>query len=247
MPPRVDDQRVNTLGVDLASAAERTATCVIEWADGRASIRQLAVGADDDAIISLAGGADAVGIDAPFGWPVPFSELLSGKSQPCAWTHERRDALRFRATDHHVRRETRRWPLSVSSDLIGVVAMRCHGLLQRLRSTNPTADETALEVYPAAALRRWDLAAASYKGAKRRKALEQLVGKVMEVATWLEVSGEHGEILRISDDAFDALISSLVARAATVGLADDSPDDARARSEGWIVLPKARSLSALAM
>lgn len=74
MPPSVDDQKVNTLGVDLASCAKRTATCVIEWEKCRASIRQLVVGADDDAITSLAGDADAVGIDAPFGWPAPFVE-----------------------------------------------------------------------------------------------------------------------------------------------------------------------------
>ena len=236
---------MNTLGVDLASAAEHTATCVIDWANGRASIRQLGVGADDDAIAALALSADAVGIDAPFGWPLPFMELLSGKARPSTWTRERRDELRFRATDHHVRRITRRWPLSVSSDLIGVVAMRCHGLLQRLRSTNPTMHETVLEVYPAAALRRWDLPATAYKGAKNREALEQLVKMVMRVATWLEVPVESAQLLRTSDDAFDALVSSLVARAARVGLADLTPDDARSRSEGWIVLPRARSLSAL--
>ncbi len=245
--PRVDDRGVNTLGVDLASAAEHTATCVIEWANGRASIRQLVVGADDHAIALLARSADAIGIDAPFGWPLPFMELLSGKARPSTWTPDRRDELRFRATDHHVRKITRRWPLSVSSDLIGVVAMRCHGLLQRLRSTNPTRRESVLEVYPAAALRRWDLPATAYKGAKNREALEQLVGKVMRVATWLEVPVESAKLLRTSDDAFDALVSSLVARAARVGLADNSPDNACSRSEGWIVLPKACSLSALAL
>jgi hypothetical protein len=221
--------------------------CLIEWANSRASIRQLVVGVDDDTITSLAGDVDALGIDAPFGWPAPFVKLLAGKSQLHAWTHERRDSLRFRATDHHVRRETGRWPLSVSSDLIGVVAMRCHELLQRLRVTNPTAQGKTLEVYPAAALRRWGLIAGSYKGAERRVALDRLVGKLLSVAAWLEVSVDQGALLRSSDDALDALISSLVARAAKVGLADASPEDPCARSEGWIVLPQGGSLSSLAM
>ncbi|MFO1077994.1 MAG: DUF429 domain-containing protein [Planctomycetota bacterium] len=237
---------MHTLGVDLASSAERTATCVIEWADSRANIRHLVVGADDDAITSLAGDADAVGIDAPFGWPTPFVELLAGKSRPRTWTHERRDELRFRATDHHVRRETQRWPLSVSSDRIGVVAMRCHQLLQRLRLANPAARERTLEVYPAAVLRRWGLVAVSYKGAERRAALDVLVGQLLSVATWLDVSDEQGRLLRRSDHALDAMISSLVARAARLGLADATPDDPRTQSEGWIVLPKDCSLSVLA-
>jgi hypothetical protein len=127
-----------------------------------------------------------------------------------------------------------------------VVAMRCHELLQRLRVTNPAAHERTLEVYPAAALRRWCLVAGSYKGPERRAAIDRLVGKLLGVATWLEVSGDQGALLRSSDDALDALISSLVARAAKVGLADASPDDPCARSEGWIVLPKGGSLSSLA-
>lgn len=125
--------------------------------------------------------------------------------------------------------------------------MRCQELLQRLRVTNPAAHERTLEVYPAAALRRWDLVAGSYKGAERRAALEQLVGRLLSAAPWLDVSGEQGDLLRISDDALDALISSLVARAAEVGLADACPEDSGARTEGWIVLPKGGSLSSLAM
>ncbi|HZN38888.1 MAG TPA: DUF429 domain-containing protein [Planctomycetota bacterium] len=235
------------MGVDLASAAKRTATCVIEWADGRASVRELVVVADDDAITSLAAHADAVGIDAPFGWPAPFVELLTGKPRLDEWTHKQRDALCFRETDHYIRRETGRWPLSVSSDRIGVVAMRCRGLLQRLREADPAALKAVFEVYPAAALRRWGLVDRSYKGAKRRAALVQLVGKLSAVASWLDVPAEHGELLRSSDDAFDALVASLVARAARVGLTDELPDDSCTRSEGWIELPKEGSLSALAM
>jgi predicted nuclease with RNAse H fold len=237
---------VKTLGVDLASSAARTATCVVEWADCSACIRQLVVGADDDAIVSLATDVDAVGIDAPFGWPAPFVELVSGKTQQEAWTSKRRDELRFRATDHHVHRETGRWPLSVSSDLIGVVAMRCHGLRERLRLVDPAAWERTMEVYPAAALRRWGLVDGSYKGKDRLAGLGQLVDRMLATAPWLDLRGEQQALLRRSDDAFDALVGSLVARAAKVGLADAPSEDPVALSEGWIVLPKAGALAAIA-
>ncbi|HEX5051770.1 MAG TPA: DUF429 domain-containing protein [Planctomycetota bacterium] len=236
---------MRTLGVDLASAASRTATCVVDWEPGRATVTHLAIRADDNMILNLAGDADAVGIDAPFGWPTPFVELVSAAPAHQDWTPDHRDDLRFRRTDHHIRRETGRWPLSVSSDLIGVVAMRCHGLLHQLGVGDRVGHERVFEVYPAAALRRWARSPVSYKGSKRRAALGRLAGELFAGVPWLEVKVEYADLLRRSDDALDALVSSLVARAAKIDLVDRPPEDPRCRHEGWIALPKEGSLSVL--
>jgi predicted nuclease with RNAse H fold len=234
-----------TLGVDLASARQRTATCAIEWRDNRAVVQRLIVNVDDDKIEEESKLADVVGIDAPFGWPVAFADLVAGKPSAAAWADEHRDKLRFRTTDHHVRKETGRWPLSVSSDLIGVVAMRCQGLLRRLGVSDRVAHDRVLEVYPRAALDRWRIRALGYKRAKGRSALAEVVDALLQQTPWLEVDAEQKEHLLRCDDAFDALVASLAARAARIGRADPAPSDACVRSEGWIFLPASDSLGHL--
>ena len=236
---------MKTLGVDLASQAARTATCVLEWGDGRARIVDLAVNADDTAIVAMKDGVDAIGIDAPFGWPASFIAMLSGQDRLPDWTTTHRDTLRFRATDKYIRDETGRWPLSVSSDLIGVVAMRCRGLLQQLGVGGHVLHPSIYEVYPAAALRRWSIHPPSYQRAKRRATLARLVETTRSAIPWLDMSDAALQLLKRSDDAFDALISSMMARAARLGLCDAPPDEPHIAQEGWIFLPKERSLQML--
>jgi len=236
---------MKTLGVDLASQANRTATCMIQWSDDQALVADLNLGADDATVLGLAHDADAIGIDAPFGWPDAFVSMLTGGADLPTWTPEHRDSLRFRTTDIYVHQETGRWPLSVSSDLIGVVAMRCRGLLHHLGIQEDLHHPNIFEVYPAAALRRWEMNPPSYKGAKRRDALADLVAATTSLMPWLSVPAAERELLGHSDDAFDAFLSSLITRAAITGRCDPPPDDSRVHSEGWIYLPTAGSLQTL--
>ena len=71
----------------------------------------------------------------------------------------------------------------------------------------------------------------------RREAL--LAGLGAEAA-WLGL-GAYGELCRTSDDALDAVIAALTARAKATGRATgpEPQDLERARREGWIVLPTA--------
>lgn len=94
-----------------------------------------------------------------------------------------------------------------------------------------------IEVYPAVALRQWGLAGSSYKGANRH-ALPALVDRLQEHAPWLELGSSEG-LCRSSDDAFDALLAALVARAHALDLWHRPTDSQahRASSEGWIVIP----------
>ena len=233
---------MKTLGIDLASAADKTALCVVSWQAGAARIERLQVGAVDAALVEAAAAAEHVGIDAPLGWPRAFVRMLHEEPAPMDWPADR-DALRYRETDRFVQQVTGLWPLSVSSDLIGVVAMRCRGLLAQLAAIG----KQSLEVYPAAALHQWGIPSRGYKGAAKREVLGERVDALVAAAPWLSL-GEHEGLLRKTDDAFDALLSSLAVRAQAAGhvLGEHACPDDDARAEGWIVLPAPGSLSLLA-
>jgi predicted RNase H-like nuclease len=248
-----------TLGVDLASSDENTALAVIVWRDGRAWLETLEQafakrGARDEAspvdrrILELAEGADAIGIDAPFGWPSAFRALLAGAT-PEPWSDARRDALRFRVTDFAVRALAGFWPLSVSTDLVALPALRCHGLLRALGVVDRSGDGRVFEVYPRLGLVRWELDArgTSYKGADGARRRAALVDALKARCRWLDLR-EHDAALRESDDALDAVLAALLARAAAVRLVEPIPEADReaARTEGWIVVPAAGSLARLA-
>jgi len=245
---------VLTLGVDLASAPRRTALCLLEWRAGRARLVELAVGADDERILAAHARASCTGIDSPFGWPAAFvgflcsaARLLPELGQP--WGADVRDGLRFRATDHAVRQAVGRWPLSVSSDLIAVVAMRCVGLLTRMGVSDRAGGDGVFEVYPAAALARWGLGSRGYKGRAAKRRRVALLRELKAGARWLDLGTAAQQALLVeSADAFDALVASLNCRAAAIGLVDPPPAELRreAAREGWIALPVAGSLGRLA-
>jgi hypothetical protein len=128
--------------------------------------------------------------------------------------------------------------------------MRCAALLADLsrRGASTVRDGTGLiaEVYPAASLLGWGLAHRGYKRPPNREALGRLVDGLMTAAPWLDL-GPHEAVCRRSDDAFDAVVAALTARAVALGLTTvPAPGQAEAaRTEGWIALPDA-PLAALA-
>jgi hypothetical protein len=69
-----------------------------------------------------------------------------------------------------------------------------------------------------------------------------------ETEEWLNVCDTHSDLCRRNDDAFDALIAALVARASDCKLTEPIPEEHRkiARREGWIAVPIEGSLSQLA-
>jgi predicted nuclease with RNAse H fold len=243
---------MHTLGIDLASDAANTAFCVVQWGAGTAELRALGVGANDDRLLEMHRQADVTGIDCPFGWPTAFLAFLCSVSRPTGealapWTEAQRDDLRFRATDRRVHGMTGRWPLSVSSDLVAVAALRCQGLLARMGVTDRSGDGRVYEVYPAAALKQWGFPSTGYKKAKGNPIREKLVGNLLDKAGWLRAGDDQRQTLVASDDALDALIASLNARAAKLGLTlSPEPDEHRdAGREGWIAIPEKGSLERL--
>ncbi len=236
-------------GIDLASLDERTATCRITWSDGRVTADDPVLGASDPELGELIEVSDKVGIDIPLGWPSLFVKAISAHHSRRPWpeTDARERRLRFRVTDFVVREETGHWPLSVSSDLIGVPALRAARLLSDM-DVDRSGEGKLVEVYPAAALRRWRLPPTGYKRSAGARARHELVNQFATITkSWLDLSSGGWGACQGSDDAFDALLAALVALAKVNGRCDPVPAEhqAEARAEGWIALPHSDSLADL--
>lgn len=235
----------------MAARPERTAACRIAWESGRATVVELQQnGVDDDEIAVLIAGSDRTGIDVPLGWPDGFIAAVSAHHAALGWAGGDLAQLRMRATDEWVHRRTGRWPLSVSTDRIGVPALRAARVLARMpAAADRSGAGPVVEVYPAAALRIWGFESRRYKrvaGVVARRALVTAFRERTE--SWLAVRDEEWGVCERSDDAFDALVASLVARAAACCFVDACPRELQtsAAREGWIVLPSDSSLDHLA-
>ena len=99
-----------------------------------------------------------------------------------------------------------------------------------------------MEVYPAGGLIQWGF------GKTSKKDFSEL-GEIFlsKVSHWLRTPPDLRPLLLQNRDAFDALIASLIARAAAVGLCIPIPPHfvEAAKTEGWIALPGKGSLPRL--
>jgi hypothetical protein len=219
-------------------------------------------GADDAMLQAVIAEAHTVGIDVPFGWPDAFVNAIAEYGRNGFWpptvTTDSKEAprrLQYRETDRFVWKETGRPPLSVSSDRIAVPAMRAAALFTKLAKKGEAVARDGsgkvIEVYPAAAIRRWWGVpyAQRYKGKKNRDGRCALLDKIQnETNGWLQLGNGISDQCQDSDDALDALVAGLVGRAAAIGQCEQIPDNHRekARREGWIALPKQGTLGTLA-
>jgi predicted nuclease with RNAse H fold len=254
-----------TLGIDLASQPKETGVCLIDWSAGAGEVIDLQSGElTDDALVDLMldERVAKVGIDAPFGWPVAFIDAVTSYRDEGRWIDLEANELRFRATEIRIFEETNQWPLSVAVGDLAWPAMRAARLLSRVVASEDAQRRRpargmplmldrsgaglVVEVYPMAALRRWQLipaggaAAWSYKGDKpgrRDRRADYL--KAIRTQLTIRMSADHVECCVEDDDEFDALISALIARAAQTGATDPIPQGMRwlAMREGWIHLP----------
>lgn len=255
-----------TYGVDLAAQPKNTAVCMIEWfEDGRGRVDCPGLGARDDEILIQMSRDDVSvsAIDAPFGWPIVFAESLLGYSAHGSWPDPpgkqlKQEAMRLRATDRAVYEETKLTPLSVSTDKIGVVAMRCARLPAAYwQASGQPPDRSGMggvvEVYPAAALVQWGISQRSgvsdpgtYKGNSSAAAARRvrIIEAIVSAAPWLEINEKVRRVCADSDDCLDAMICALVARAYELERILPIADAAAAHTEGWIHLPTREPLDA---
>jgi hypothetical protein len=245
---------------------------VITPKDARANATLPADGfvADDRGLVELVDRGTVVGLDSPLGWPDDFVAAVTAHRMSARWpTFEHRSAdriresLRHRTTDLFVRSlDLGSTPLSVSSDLIGVVAMRGAWLQSawaqrwgQLESRDGSG--RLVETYPAAALRAWGLLArrgVRYKGGgaegareSQRTERERIVEEIEQHSeSWLTVAPVLHEACIASDHELDALVSALVALAVRAKATHPAPLESKeaALREGWIHVPN-EALSSL--
>jgi predicted nuclease with RNAse H fold len=258
-------------GVDLAAEAAGTALAVLNAGGGAVALESLTLGCDDQTIVRATRDVELIGIDCAFGWPRDFVDFVArhsgavegsaavGGVQPAhptaalaptgdpaalpatgdlAW----RRRLAYRETDRFVTERTGARPLSVATDRLGMTALRCAVLLQRLATDGRVVDRSGqngsavVEVYPAMALRVWGLARPGYKTTP--DARRALIATLEQAAPWLQL-GEHRALMATSADALDAVLAALVALAHRHGASiPPAPhQQALASSEGWIAIP----------
>ena len=263
------------VGIDLASQPSDTGVVVltVDGARARASLPDTPgekfVG-DDANLVGIVDARTAVGLDAPLGWPDDFVAAVASHRTSARWPsyeHRSSDKIRqtlcYRTTDLFVQEHLKITPMSVSSDRIGVVAMRAARLQSLWVRRWGDAEERdgsgrLIETYPAAALSVWGLRqphGTPYKGGRaseresRREARREILVKIAEETNaWLTIDDDVRVGAENSDHVFDALICGLVALAARANLTAGVPEDARdaARREGWIHFPRDHgSLAAL--
>lgn len=234
-----------TVGIDLAAEASRTALAVLAWSPDGARLTDLRLGVDDDLIRREAREADKVGVDCPFGWPSAFVDVVTAHHRgtldpPLSSGRDWRRPLTMRATDLDVHARTGLTPLSVSADRIANAALRWAAIAAALTADGHDCERDGsgliAEVYPAAALHIWKLPHRGYKRASNHAARNELVTLLRDAAPWLDL-GTHDLTCRQSDDALDAVICALIARAVWLGRTRQPPAASPASAEGWIHLP----------
>lgn len=241
---------MRTLGIDLAAQPRNTSVCAIDWGAGHPVVSELRSGLDDAALLDRISDAEKVGIDAPFGWPDEFVDAVAAHRDRRGWPGSSEDQdlyrfhLSFRATDRRLMEGGARRPLSVSTDLIGVVAMRCAYLLDRLAARGEPVDRAGsgkvIESYPSPALTSWGLSSVGYKSRVGASRLPSLLDRVEEGLGGIEMTPSQRGAAGSDHNCFDALVSSLVARAAALGLTqppETAEERDRAVREGWIHVP----------
>jgi len=221
------DQR--TVGVDLSTDEKKTALCVIDWSKAKpvVSVRS---GVSFERILDDRAGS-TLAIDCPFGWPNLFVDFLVNRRDGKPTDGTDRRPLRLRETDIWVHGQTKKSPLSVSTDKLGSTAIHCSDLLDGISPTLDRAGgEGVIEVYPAASLSVW-----------KQDAREGFFDLLAAARIALDKSDE------VDDHSRDAVVCALTARAFDLKLIQEPIDGipAAAKQEGWIFLPSEGSLEHL--
>lgn len=248
----------HVVGIDLAASPATTGVVVLR-PTGRRWVAEAIESADDDVLVEVVRGALVVGVDAPLGWPDAFVDAVSAHHDGRGWTAgPDRTLLRYRATDLATRDLVGgRLPLSVSTDLLGVVGLRTALLQQRWAEEVWGAPEPRdgtgclVETYPAAAFAAWGIDCAGYKHRSRVDAARDVRVGIVETlqascSAWLDLGAVTDRAVD-SDHVLDGLVCTLIAVACDRGATHPVPPELGdvARREGWIRVPCGR-LDALA-
>lgn len=238
------------LGIDFAAQPKNTWAaegCVTE--NGHLRITEIENGiTDEDVVAKTNAGYAVIAIDAPFGWPWGFSEFISQRFDGHSPRQVNREDFRFRETDRFIHDQFGKWPLSVSTDRLGIVAHRLVSITTKMVHCTippfhrPGPDPTLIEVYPAATLIALGLRERGYK--KDPEIRREIVKDLARFG--IEIRGEMADQCVLGDDALDAVICALTghlyARGETMGPEHlKSPRAGVVSNEGWIYVPAKRT------
>lgn len=240
-----------TIGVDLATSPASTGVCVLDLATMRATIVDTPAERTIESITALAAhwweatdGRCRIGIDAPFGWPVAWLDLLTrardldaihpGESADPG-SHAVARALRWRLTDIELSTRSHKVlrPMTPSMDRLAATTTRCLDLLARLRHaglpiTRTGIDSAAFEVYPTASLHEWSLRGAGGRVDARARFLSTISPRV--AAEGLAATHEHD---------VDALVAALTVAGPMHAIRPEDADAATLEVEGVMHVPAA--------
>lgn len=175
-----------------------------------------------------------------FGWPRAFARSVAACSDGQPWPASKPIGLWLRRTDEAAAaRVGGRPPLSVSSDRIARPAERAARLLTLLGDQQAAArdgSDRVIEVYPAGALRLWQVPTAGYKAIVGRSVREGIRDRLVH-ALGLTVSPRLPRAPRSARSRARCPVAALVGRGFERGWAagPESPEDREAaRTEGWL-------------
>ncbi|GAA1880841.1 DUF429 domain-containing protein [Lapillicoccus jejuensis] len=246
------DVCMETIGIDMAADPKNTAAAQLLWLDGGVRVIEVCSRTGDEELAAwLDRDVDKIGVDCPLGWPDAFvdfvvahreQQLRRPEVEPEKW----RRTLTLRETDMEIVKAQLGTPLSVSADRIAHPTLRLASVLSRRRpAVRRDGSDVVVEVYPAAALKKWQLPGTGYKGPKAVDARRHIVNGLNDALSldW----GGHEDIAVTSDHVMDAVICALVARAAATGRTTrpESLQKEQALREGWIHVPTSEDLSTL--
>ncbi len=187
-----------------------------------------------------------IAIDAPLGWPEPFSNAVSLHAAGRHLSDMNKDELLKRKTDQYVKDRFKVNPLEVSADKIARASVSALNVLSHFRglcsdkklelawSHRDLPCVSAIEVYPAASLKAWGLPHKKYKGFEYLETAKRIAFDLRTRAPWMDELLPKGK--RDRGDIFDAGLCVLAAIDFIFGDADGpcAEDMQRATKEGWI-------------
>lgn len=234
-----------TWGLDVSTNKIKTAAVALDWSTpGEARVVEVRrpLRATDIAPLISEHREGSWAVDVPFGWPDLFVALMADRHTgplqaeamptPLDWEKWRTRQVAQRLTDRFLTEDPRiqTRPLPASFQLLGATAAMWVLVEAQLASIGVSIDRATLEgsvceTYPSAALSAWGF------------------GKAKQ--TWPELqsnfpflTADEGQVPElVSDDACDAVVCALVARARdlqlTIGPRTEEELQA-GRREGWI-------------
>ena len=234
------------IGIDCATQPKKVGLAVGRFDKGAVTITEAVTEQSHDLITPKLerwiGQAPRtlIALDAPLGWPVDLSKALAGHQAGDPLDVPANNLFR-RATDRFVADKVGKTPLDVGADRIARTAHAALALLNRLRHATqlpiPLAwdsefDEsvTAIEVYPAATMRAWELPSSGYKRSDQRPERETIL---QGLQAQMDTNAVQDAVLG-NADMLDAAVCVLAGRDFLEGWAFKPRDQVTARTEGWI-------------